>query len=56
MACQSGKMCGHYTQVVWAKTKFVGCGYKFCTPYYEDLNKNKTAGNGMITVCNYGPS
>ncbi|XP_033753635.1 venom allergen 5.02-like [Pecten maximus] len=34
---------GHYTQLVWADTYLVGCGFAMCdtTPFY---------------VCNYGPS
>jgi len=30
-ACASGKMCGHYTQVVWRSTQRVGCASKRCT-------------------------
>ncbi|KAH3736563.1 cysteine-rich venom protein latisemin-like [Dreissena polymorpha] len=37
------KVVGHYTQMVWAQTSKVGCGYAVCNgrPYY---------------VCNYGPA
>ena len=28
--CQKGKMCGHYTQIVWSDTRYVGCGYSIC--------------------------
>jgi hypothetical protein len=35
-------VCGHYTQVVWANTKEVGCGMARC-------------GNAEIWVCNYNP-
>ena len=38
-------VCGHYTQVVWAKTTHVGCGYKYCA---SETYKNYWA-------CNYGP-
>ncbi|CAH8582650.1 unnamed protein product [Dicrocoelium dendriticum] len=42
------RVCGHYTQIVWANTKAVGCGVTNCAgkpnfPY------------GMYLVCNYGP-
>ncbi|XP_078610823.1 glioma pathogenesis-related protein 1-like [Branchiostoma floridae x Branchiostoma japonicum] len=38
-----GWMCAHYTQVVWASTTDVGCGYYHCP-------------NGhAVVVCNYGP-
>ncbi|MEO1255388.1 MAG: CAP domain-containing protein [Bacteroidota bacterium] len=40
--CKSGKMCGHYTQIVWQNTKKVGCAKIVC--------------DGMdIWVCNYDP-
>jgi len=41
-SCKSGKMCGHYTQIVWRNTKQVGCGM--------------ARGNGKeVWVCNYNP-
>jgi len=41
-SCKPGKMCGHYTQVVWRNTKQVGCGM--------------ARGNGKeVWVCNYNP-
>lgn len=39
--------CGHYTQVVWDSTEFVGCGYASC-----DDNQG---GTWEVWVCNYGP-
>ncbi|MBD2580362.1 hypothetical protein H6G50_22125 [Oscillatoria sp. FACHB-1406] len=41
-SCAPGKMCGHYTQVVWRKTTEVGCGIA------RDSNRE-------IWVCNYNP-
>ncbi|KAI0209419.1 Glioma pathogenesis-related protein 1 [Lamellibrachia satsuma] len=45
------KVCGHYTQVVWANTREVGCGTAYCT---------KTVGfkdrAAYYIVCNYGPA
>ncbi|KAJ4435856.1 hypothetical protein ANN_18475 [Periplaneta americana] len=38
---------GHYTQLVWAQTKYVGCGRTF----YEDNGKRTTT-----LLCNYGPA
>ena len=47
-ACATGKPCGHYTQIVWATTRSVGCAYHRCTP----LKQFKDA---TYFVCNYWP-
>ncbi|XP_052271444.1 allurin-like [Dreissena polymorpha] len=39
----TGKVVGHYTQIVWAETSKVGCGYAKC-------------GDRNHYVCNYGPA
>ncbi|CAI5466287.1 unnamed protein product [Closterium sp. Yama58-4] len=41
--CAGGKMCGHYTQVVWRGTKSVGCAAAKC------------ADGGGMWVCDYSP-
>ncbi|MDX1959828.1 MAG: CAP domain-containing protein [Leptospiraceae bacterium] len=41
-SCASGKVCGHYTQVVWKNSTSLGCGFASCT-------------NGEVWVCNYNP-
>ena len=41
--CAEGKVCGHYTQMVWASSRQVGCGSQLC------------ADGGQIWVCNYDP-
>ncbi|XP_066568621.1 cysteine-rich venom protein [Amia ocellicauda] len=41
-----GPVCGHYTQLVWARTQFVGCGY---------VNGSRCPGRFTYVVCNYGP-
>ncbi|KAK4288014.1 hypothetical protein Pmani_038936 [Petrolisthes manimaculis] len=41
------KATGHYTQMVWAETYLVGCGYAF----YKDPSLGYT----KIYVCNYAP-
>jgi len=51
--CQRGKMCGHYTQVVWAKSREVGCGAKQCKKLKVD---GKTWTNAVIVVCDYSPA
>jgi pathogenesis-related protein 1 len=42
-SCRSGEVCGHYTQIVWKQSKFVGCGRAVC----EDKSQ--------VWVCNYDP-
>ncbi|RHN71850.1 hypothetical protein MtrunA17_Chr2g0281271 [Medicago truncatula] len=42
--CASGKVCGHYTQVVWRNSQRVGCAKVRC-----DNNR------GTFITCNYDP-
>jgi len=41
--CRQGKVCGHYTQVVWRDTAEIGCARSFCS------------NQGQIWVCHYRP-
>ena len=41
-ACREGAVCGHYTQLVWRRTKQVGCGAA-------------RGGGREVWVCNYDP-
>lgn len=41
-ACRAGAVCGHYTQIVWRKTRKMGCGMA-------------QSGNRQVWVCNYDP-
>ncbi|KAK4315488.1 hypothetical protein Pmani_013403 [Petrolisthes manimaculis] len=41
---------GHYTQVVWAETREVGCG----VVYYEATKQGSWFPNSKTYVCNYG--
>ncbi len=50
--CASGKVCGHYTQVVWRDTTQVGCATVICTknsPFGAQFPK------WQLWVCNYAP-
>ncbi|XP_069113964.1 peptidase inhibitor 16-like [Argopecten irradians] len=42
-------VCGHYTQVAWASSEYLGCGAKKCSSL-EGLSWS----NAVIVVCNYG--
>ena len=44
--CQPGKVCIHYTQMVWKKTTKVGCG----------VNRNASGKWKTVVVCNYDPA
>jgi len=50
--CNSGAVCGHYTQVIWGSTTAVGCGVVKCTT-------NSPFGSSFPTwnfvVCQYTP-
>lgn len=49
--CAAGKVCGHYTQVVWADSVEIGCGMKIC-----DTNSPfKNFPHWQIWVCDYAP-
>uniref|UniRef100_A0A915K960 SCP domain-containing protein n=1 Tax=Romanomermis culicivorax TaxID=13658 RepID=A0A915K960_ROMCU len=45
-----GGACGHYTQVVWAKSKKVGCGFTVC-----DGIAGWVGSKAVMLVCNYDP-
>ncbi|XP_072556395.1 GLIPR1-like protein 1 [Paramormyrops kingsleyae] len=44
------RMCGHYTQVVWAESYKVGCAVQTCSA----VKDSPTTGSVIIFVCNYG--
>jgi len=43
--CQSGQMCGHYTQMVWKNSVNIGCAIVYCSNLLF-----KTS-----VLCDYGP-
>ncbi|XP_030767322.1 CRISP/Allergen/PR-1-like, partial [Sitophilus oryzae] len=47
--CAGFEKTGHYTQVVWADTRYVGCGYTY---YYEAGTQYPYK---KFYTCNYGP-
>ncbi|XP_076448950.1 GLIPR1-like protein 1 [Babylonia areolata] len=48
--CSPNKECGHYTQLVWARSYAVGCGVRYCP-----VLRNTFFPRGFIVSCNYGP-
>lgn len=42
--CTGGRMCGHYTQLVWQSTTEIGCGMAVCPD------------DSQVWVCNYRPA
>ena len=46
-ACVRGKMCGHYTQIIWKESKLLGCAS-------AQYKKGRFKG-GYVTVCKYYP-
>ncbi|KAK0041440.1 GLIPR1-like protein 1 isoform X1 [Biomphalaria pfeifferi] len=51
--CGPNAFCGHYTQVVWAKSYALGCGEKFCTTL---TGASIPYSNANYIVCQYGPA
>ncbi|XP_066579841.1 glioma pathogenesis-related protein 1 [Amia ocellicauda] len=46
------KICGHYTQVVWAKSYKVGCAVQTCPNGITGFSDTAS----VMFVCNYGPA
>ncbi|KAK1322965.1 hypothetical protein QJS10_CPA02g01456 [Acorus calamus] len=43
-ACEKGRVCGHYTQIVWRNTRRIGCARVVCD-----------GKRGVFITCNYYP-
>jgi len=52
-ACAPGKVCGHYTQLVWRETARVGCGEALCA---DIAVGDSVWPDGLLVVCNYSPA
>jgi pathogenesis-related protein 1 len=46
-SCVTGEVCGHYTQIMWARTTEVGCAKSLCA--------SDADGRKEIWVCHYSP-
>jgi len=53
--CTAGQQCGHYTQIVWATTTYVGCAVVKCPSMVNNVPFNCSRyGTCTYTVCDYG--
>lgn len=52
-ACAPGQQCGHYTQLVWARTLRVGCAITQCASM---AGLPPAFSNAQFLVCNYNPA
>ncbi|XP_037540507.1 peptidase inhibitor 16, partial [Nematolebias whitei] len=50
--CDEVKMCGHYTQMVWADTHRVGCAFHLC----DKMDGLDWEDRTSFLVCNYFPA
>ncbi|KAK2160994.1 hypothetical protein NP493_1614g00011 [Ridgeia piscesae] len=50
-SCETGKQCGHYTQMAWAESNKVGCGYALNCPVGNSTKYTRS----FYLVCNYSP-
>jgi len=50
LGCAPDEICGHYTQVVWAMSRQVGCAYHFCRTVEHSAFRN-----AQYLACNYLP-
>ncbi|XP_078077224.1 glioma pathogenesis-related protein 1 [Mustelus asterias] len=50
--CKPNRVCGHYTQIVWASSYKLGCAVADCP---KGIKRAPFKGPGAIFVCNYAP-
>lgn len=51
--CEPGKICGHYTQIVWRETHSLGCAVSRCEPDEHSPFRGWDA--WYLWVCHYDP-
>ncbi|XP_059145893.1 peptidase inhibitor 16-like [Physella acuta] len=51
VSCLGSGECGHYTQIVWSSSKYLGCGVKYCPHLLGDQHSP----SGYLVVCHYRP-
>jgi len=49
--CKSGKVCGHFTQLVWGNSRYLGCGIAYCPNGLTGW----TTQSATVVVCDYWP-
>jgi uncharacterized protein YkwD len=52
--CAAGKVCGHYTQIVWSSTTGVGCAQVSCTT--NSPFGAFASGKWQFEVCDFSPA
>ncbi|CAH1774461.1 unnamed protein product [Owenia fusiformis] len=61
ISCAQGKVCGHYTQVIWAVTEMVGCGAHICDKLYQYkdgvkvIYRDTPTYDYTLVICDYSP-
>lgn len=51
--CAPGEVCGHYTQMVWANSRRIGCAVASCPSVKNAFDDNR---GGTLVFCRYSPA
>ncbi|XP_048582179.1 protein draper isoform X2 [Nematostella vectensis] len=54
--CQPGRICGHYTQLVWALSRYLGCGMKWCNKRFGEPPHHPSVPGNTLVNCDYAIS
>jgi len=49
--CATGQVCGHFTQLIWGNSRYVGCGVNYCANGLVGWTTDPVS----IVVCDYYP-